>query len=376
MRIAVLISGGVDSSVALRILAERGGHEITAFYLKIWLEDELAHLGECPWEEDLAYARAVCETAGVPLKVLSLQAEYHRLVVRYALECLQAGGTPSPDIFCNRRVKFGAFLDLVGDGFDRVATGHYARIGRAGDLFLLKRAPDPVKDQTYFLCALRQDQLARALFPVGHLSKSEVRRLARRMGLPNRDRPDSQGICFLGRVRYDEFVRSYLGENPGPIVDGDSGRTLGRHRGLWFHTIGQRQGLGLGDGPWYVTGKDLARNVLVVRHRDSPTSRARDRFTVGGLHWIAGPPAELAGGARLQVRLRHGPRMADCTLRPAGEGRGAVALAAGDPGVAPGQFAVFYSGEVCLGGGTIETGPVSRVAAHRPMFVSPHVGKN
>lgn len=378
MKIAMLISGGVDSSVALHLLARQGRHEITAYYLKIWLEDELAHLGRCPWEEDLAYAQAVCESAGVPLKALSLQADYHRLVVGYVLRSLSSGETPSPDIFCNQRVKFGVFLDLLGGaggmaggaeaapgngGFDKVATGHYARVEPAGGRYVLKRSPDPVKDQTYFLCGLRQDQAARALFPIGHLRKREVRRLAREMGLPNQDRRDSQGICFLGKVRYDAFVRSYLGENPGPIVEADTGRVLGRHRGLWFHTIGQRQGLALGDGPWYVVGKDLDGNVLSVVHRDSRSRDrfARDRFAVTGINWIAGPPDRLAGGTgglELGVKIRHGPAIVPCRVQAEGADRVRVEMAEPDPGVAPGQFAVFYDGEVCLGGGVIAAGVI------------------
>ena len=352
MRVAVLVSGGVDSSVALARLAAAGEHELTAFYLKIWLEDELSFLGgACPWDEDLRFVRAVCGPLGVPVEVVPLQRAYHERVVQRALDELRMGRTPSPDVYCNAEIKFGAFIDAVGDGFDRVASGHYARVARGDDgLARLLRAPDAVKDQTYFLSRLRQEQLARLDFPIGDLDKRQVRALAARLGLATRDRPDSQGICFLGRVPYPDFVRSYLGDRPGDIVDADTGEVLGRHRGLWFHTIGQRKGLALGGGPWFVVAKDLAGERLLVAHADRIGPRRRARFEVGELHWIAGPPPP---GAVLTARLRHGPALTPCTLTPAAGDRLAVTLTAPDQGVAPGQIAVFYAGEVCLGSGVI-----------------------
>jgi len=350
LRIAVLVSGGVDSSLALARLAAEGQHELTAFYLKIWLEDELAFLGECPWEDDLRYVRAVCDPLGVPLEVVPLQQEYHARVVRRAVDELRAGRTPSPDLLCNAEVKFGAFFDAIGDGFDRVASGHYARVRRDADAARLLRAPDPVKDQTYFLSRLSQAQLARLCFPIGELHKREVRAEAARLGLATRERPDSQGICFLGQIPYPEFVRSYLGDRPGDIVDVDTDEVLGRHRGLWFHTIGQRKGLGLGGGPWFVVDKDLASDRLLVAHADRVAPRRRASFEVEGVHWIAGPPLP---DAALHTRLRHGPTLTPCTLEARPGDRLAVHLATPDQGVAPGQVAVFYDGEVCLGSGLI-----------------------
>lgn len=362
MKIAVLLSGGVDSSVALRLL-QAEGHELHAFYLKVWLEDELAHLGHCPWEEDLGYARAVCEAAGVPLEAVSLQREYHQRVVEHAVAELRAGRTPSPDIFCNRRIKFGAFFDhLAGQGFDRIASGHYARITPGGDGGLeLRKGLDPVKDQTYFLFRLDQRQLARCRFPIGGYSKSEVRRLAREFDLANRDRKDSQGICFLGKIAYDDFIRAYLGERPGEIRDVDGGRRLGEHRGYWFHTIGQRRGLGLGGGPWYVVDKDLEANVIWVAHGQVLPDHCGDRFRLADVHWILRPPAEK----RLQVKLRHSPQTFPCELADAAGTEPEVWLDAAQPGIATGQSAVFYDGDRCLGGGTILTVGAERQKSRR-----------
>ncbi len=349
MKIAVLLSGGVDSSVALHLLRRAGGADLAAYYLKIWLEDDLASLGACPWEEDLRYARAVCDAAGVSLTVVPMQRLYYERVVSYAIEELRLGRTPSPDILCNERIKFGAFLEMLQDSCDRVATGHYAILERRADGPVLRRSPDPVKDQTYFLSHLSRAQLERALFPIGAMRKAEVREEARRLDLANKDRPDSQGICFLGKIRYPQFVRAYLGERPGDIVEADSGRVLGRHRGTWFHTIGQREGLGLGGGPWYVVKKDTADNVVYVSH--GSVRRPRAGFSVSRLHWIAGPPQP---GARLLVRIRHAPALASCTLSPAGPDSLEVAMDPPDAGIAAGQFAVFYEGDVCLGCGVID----------------------
>ena len=352
MKIAVLLSGGVDSSVALRLLQEEG-HDLCAFYLKVWLEDELAHLGHCPWKEDLGYARAVCEPAGVPLEVVPLQREYHQRVVEHALAELGAGRTPSPDVFCNRHVKFGAFFDHVaGRGFERIASGHYARTAVVEDGVELLQGVDPVKDQTYFLYRLDQDQLRRCRFPIGDLPKSEVRRLARDLGLANRDRKDSQGICFLGKIAYDDFLLATLGERPGEIRDIDGGRRLGEHRGLWFHTIGQRRGLGLGGGPWYVVDKDLDDNVVWVAHGEALPDHGGDRFRLADVHWILRPPQQ----PRLRVKLRHSPQTYACELAEPEAAAPEVRLDEPQPGIADGQSAVFYDdGDRCLGGGTIVT---------------------
>lgn len=371
--VGVLVSGGVDSSVALARLSAAGFTNITAFYLKIWLEDDVSSLGECPWEDDLGYARMVCRQFGVPLEVVSLQHDYYERVVEYALSELRAGRTPSPDIFCNQRIKFGAFLERVGERTDWVASGHYGRLVEAdgGDVHLY-RAPDPVKDQSYFLSHLSQEQLSRTLFPIGGLQKADVRTLADRLDLANRARPDSQGICFLGKIRYPDFVRYYLGEKEGRIVERETGRTLGSHRGFWFYTIGQRQGLGLSGGPWYVTGKDVDGNVVFVTHGEAVSRQASDVVELESLHWIGRRPDwTAAAGAeatnRFSVKLRHGPKRVACRIDPGGaEGKSGRASGVGetinlylsecDRGVAPGQFGVLYDGERCLGAGRIRAG--------------------
>jgi tRNA-specific 2-thiouridylase len=350
--IHVLVSGGVDSSVALARLKAGGYTNIHAYYLKIWLEDDLSSLGECPWEEDLSYARAVCKQCDVPLRVVPLQLEYHDRVVEYTLAELREGRTPSPDIFCNQRVKFGAFLDHIsGPGW--VASGHYAQIVRSGQEVHLYRAPDPVKDQTYFLSHLSQEQLSRLVFPVGNLPKGRVRRIAENMQLATMKRPDSQGICFLGKIRYPDFVRHYLGDAPGDIVERESGAVLGAHRGFWFHTIGQRQGLGLGNGPWYVTGKDTRKNIVYVSHASRVAEAAKSTLYLTRFNWIGSRPAD----GRYGVKLRHGPLVAGCSIRvdSSAEGSVTVELDVPDRGAAPGQFAILYDDERCLGGGMISS---------------------
>ena len=349
MNIAVLLSGGVDSSLALALLSRQKGLALKAYYLKIWLEEELAFLGDCPWEADLAYARATCEQLGVPLEIVPLQSEYREQIVEHALAELRRGRTPSPDIFCNQRIKFGAFYQRVADECEQVASGHYACVEEDENGFRLCRAPDPVKDQTYFLSNLSQTQLAHVRFPIGHLHKHQVRALAAEFDLPTKDRPDSQGICFLGKINYRDFVRFHLGEAQGDIVEQASGEKKGEHPGYWFYTIGQRHGLRLGGGPWYVTAKDVANNIVYIAHGSAPTRTGRRELIAEQIHWIAGAPEHGA----LHVKLRHGPALIPCQVQMFAPDHAHVALSTPDPGIAPGQHAVFYDGDICLGGGVI-----------------------
>ena len=348
MKIAMLLSGGVDSSVALRLLLDQG-HDVTAFYIKVWLEEEFAGLGDCPWEEDVSYARAVCDQLDVPLKIIPLQAEYFERIVSYAVAELKAGRTPSPDVYCNRRIKFGAFLETIGDDYERVATGHYARVEERDGRAHLMRAPDPVKDQTYFLCMLLQDQVKRIIFPLGEYVKSEVRDMAQTFDLPTKSRKDSQGICFLGKVRYRDFVRANLGEQPGPLINAETGLTLGQHPGYWFYTIGQREGIGLHGGPWYVTRKDIATNTIFISNTKAASDQARSEFRVDDLSWITDAPDV----SDLLIKIRHSPAMDPCTITPDNDGL-TVTLAKAERAIAPGQFAAFYQGDECLGGGVIQ----------------------
>lgn len=353
MKIAMLLSGGVDSSVALAELQRQGHTNITAFYLKIWLEDDLAYLGQCPWEEDLDYARGVCEKLGVPLEVVSLQRAYWDRVVAHTVAELKVGRTPSPDILCNENVKFGAFADLIDESFTHIASGHYARVqnDQADKRSRLLKGVDPIKDQTYFLSRLSQKQLDRALFPIGHLPKADVRRLAAFYDLPTQSRPDSQGICFLGKLKFTEFVKAHLGEKLGSIVEIESGKILGQHKGFWFHTIGQRKGLGLSGGPWFVVKKDADKNIVYVSSEESRVSRPQLDFVVSSMHWLEKPSKFEQD---FQVKIRHGVRTTRCRLQPLDEQRVKIHLAEADGGIAPGQYAVIYSDSTCLGSGVIE----------------------
>ncbi|QQR78132.1 MAG: tRNA 2-thiouridine(34) synthase MnmA [Candidatus Moraniibacteriota bacterium] len=374
-KIAVLVSGGVDSSVALALLVE-AGFDVTAFYIKIWLEDELAFLGDCPWEEDLAYVRAVTEKLGVSLEIVPLQKEYWEYVVAEAIREVKAGRTPNPDMLCNARIKFGAFWDAIGDGYTKVATGHYAqtdavvnfntqfsfadRLRSRSDTTrtpswpatrFLKRAIDPVKDQTYFLSQLSKSQLSRALFPIGQYTKPQVRALAEKFQLPNAKRRDSQGICFLGKIPFDEFLRHHLGIKKGPLVEFETGKVLGEHHGFWYFTIGQREGIGLSGGPWYVVAKDVEKNTVCISHAEHRTERARATFMVRDLNWFGEWPED---GAELSVKLRHGPKEYECQVQWQDTETLEVFLQKEtDTGVASGQYAVFYRGDYCLGGGVI-----------------------
>lgn len=371
-KVAMLISGGIDSSVSLRLLKDQG-HEIVAFYLKIWLEDELSYLGDCPWQEDLSYVQAICAQAGVPLEVISLQREYWSEVVTYTLNEIKAGRTPNPDILCNQRVKFGAFFSKIDESFDYVATGHYAQVKKLTlsnnqDRFVLKAAPDLVKDQTYFLSHLSQKQLSRAMFPIGHLLKSEVRELGIKYDLPNKTRKDSQGICFLGKLKFDEFIRHYLGDKPGDLIELETGKRVGEHKGFWYYTVGQRQGLGLSGGPWYVVAKDTQLNLVYISKNYYSEEKIRNELYIQACNWFIEPDLTKT----YKIKLRHGATFNSGYLQKytqefLAEDTYKVTLADRDQGIAPGQFVVFYQeddeGDLCIGGGIIFDGLIKRAPA-------------
>lgn len=350
IKIAVLVSGGVDSSVALKLLKDQG-YDVTGFYLKIWLEDELSYLGDCPWEEDLSYVKQVCEQLEVPLEVVSLQKEYKDEVVAHTIAQVKAGRTPNPDILCNQRIKFGLFLDKIDSSFVKVASGHYAQVREKDGKFELFQSPDPIKDQTYFLSHLSQNQLKRVMFPIGHLQKSELRALAHDFNLPNKDRKDSQGICFLGKFKFSDFIKHHLGTKQGLMIESETGKVMGNHDGFWFYTIGQRQGLGLGGGPWYVVAKDCDKNIIYISRNYYDDEKRRDMFYVENINWLSGAPSDKKN---LLVKLRHGAQKYACAVDYDAQGKALVKISDRDQGIAAGQYAVFYDGDVCLGSGVMQ----------------------
>jgi tRNA-specific 2-thiouridylase len=354
--VVVGLSGGVDSSVAAGLLLEQG-FEVQGLFMKNWEEDDDA--GYCAAAEDLADAQAVADTLGIRLHRANFSAEYWDRVFSGFLAEYRAGRTPNPDVLCNREIKFGAFLDHAHRlGARWIATGHYARITHLGGDPRLHLARDADKDQTYFLHLLTRDQLARSIFPLGELRKDEVRRLARQAGFPNAAKKDSTGICFIGKRRFRDFLARYVPREPGPI-ETIEGVRVGEHQGLAYYTIGQRQGLGIGgvagrrESPWYVAGKDLSRNALIlVQGRDHPLLMS-GAVRVKGPHWIAGHPPSQAP-FRCRARVRHRQRLQECMVEQLGAERWEIRFHRPQRAVTPGQSAVLYLGDECLGGGVIE----------------------
>jgi tRNA-uridine 2-sulfurtransferase len=351
--VVVGLSGGVDSAVSAWLLREQG-YRVSGLYMVNWTEDEE---GYCTAAQDFADARAVCEELGIPLHRADFSAEYRARVFERFLADYAAGRTPNPDVLCNREVKFQPFREhALRLGADFVATGHYARLASAPDGPRLLRAADDNKDQTYFLATVPRPLFERVLFPVGGLTKPEVRRLAARAGLPNHRKRDSTGICFIGERPMREFLARYLEPRPGPIED-DAGRVLGEHPGLMFFTLGQRRGLRLGgrrgarEAPWYVVGKDPSRNVLRVSQDAAHPGLMSGRLVTAPFHWIR-RPAPLPGA--LQARVRHRQALQDCAVRDLDGQRVEIRFERAQRALAAGQYAVLYDGEECLGGGEIE----------------------
>ncbi len=353
-RFLVALSGGVDSAVAA-LLLKRQGHEVHAAYFRTWMNEEgLPFPGECPWEEDVRNARAAAEHLGLPFKVMDLVADYRRTVVEYLVEGYRNGLTPNPDVVCNREMKFGVFLRrALYEGSDAIATGHSARRrANADGSFDLLEGADPNKDQSYFLAMLRQEQLARAVFPVGELFKPDVRRLAAESGLPNAERKDSQGICFLGQVPVQDFLERHIPDAPGPVVNHE-GRTIGTHRGLHRFTLGQRKGIGLPSNTdhehYVVVKKDFATATLhVAFDRPGLPSLYADRAKARGFSWINRP---LSGEADVLARIRHRDPATPARLKFAADGGAEVLFAQAQRGIAPGQVLAVYHDRVLLGGG-------------------------
>lgn len=353
MNTAVLISGGVDSAVVVHLLKEQGVNP-DLFYIKIGMDgDGLS----CSAEEDIELCQATARRYGLHLDIVDLQKEYWDRVVSYLVRRVKHGLTPNPDVMCNRLIKFGAFEERVGHAYDRIATGHYGRILHENGEVWLGTAADPVKDQTDFLAQLDGVSVGKLLLPLGSLMKSEVRDIAERAKLPSARRHDSQGICFLGKIDYNEFVRRFLGEREGWIVELETGRRLGRHRGYWFHTIGQRRGLGLSGGPWYVVKKDTRRNIVYVSGGFDTLMQYSNSFLMSDFHYITGVPWTLSPSSPVSVcfKIRHTDRLMHGVLSMLPDGRYSVVSNEPIQGVAPGQFGVIYTadGRICVGSGEI-----------------------
>lgn len=353
MKVILGLSGGVDSAVSA-LLLKKQGHDVTAVFMKNWDDDDDEDY--CPAEQDLADARAICEQLDIELLTTSFSAEYWDRVFRYFLDEYQANRTPNPDIICNREIKFGAFLDYAKQkGADCIATGHYACISSNGSYQLLM-GKDTGKDQTYFLHTLDQAQLGKALFPVGEIEKTEVRKLAARNDLPVFDKKDSTGICFIGERKFNDFLARYLKKNPGEIRS-QNGQLQGQHDGLMFYTIGQRQGLGIGGKkdasgePWYVYAKEPATNTLRVVQGVNHPALFSQQLEAESLHWISGAAPDLA--KEYTARIRHQQPVQACTFRLTSENECNVTFNTPQRAITPGQSIVFYDGRVCLGGGVI-----------------------
>lgn len=352
MKIAALISGGVDSAVAVHRLVEQG-HDLHLFYIRIGMDNDE---GDCSAEEDIEMCRLIASRYNLPFDVVSLHQEYWDNVMEYALTTVKEGLTPNPDIMCNKMIKFGFFEQRWGHEFDMTATGHYANTTHQGGKVWLSTAVDPVKDQTDFLARISYDQLRHLMFPIGSLPKSEVREIAKATHMPNAMRKDSQGICFLGKINYNDFIRRHLGERRGPIIEIETGRKLGEHNGYWFHTIGQRKGLRLSGGPWYVVKKNIADNVVYVSNGFDCEKQYGKVVHLDEMHFISGNPwPEDMTSADITFKNRHAPNFIKATITRLGDKEYVVKADEKIQGIAPGQFGVIYDRDsrLCFGSGII-----------------------
>lgn len=347
-KIAVLLSGGVDSSVVLYELVQQGLHP-DCFYIKIGPEQE--EEWDCSSEEDLEMATAVAHRFGCKLEVIDCHKEYWDQVTKYTMDKVKAGFTPNPDVMCNRLIKFGAFHDKKGKDYDLIATGHYAQTEIINGKKWLVTSPDPVKDQTDFLAQIYDWQLKKAIFPIGHFQKDEVRVIAEREHLINAKRKDSQGICFLGKINYNDYIRKYLGENIGEVLELQTNKRIGQHKGLWFYTIGQRHGLGFGGGPWFVVKKDVSNNILYVSKGYEPSSAFKSEFGVSDFHFLT----EEVDLSNVTFKIRHTPEFHKARMEKINDNEYHLYSECPIHGVAPGQFCVVYDEEHhrCIGSGEI-----------------------
>lgn len=351
MKIAVLISGGVDSAVTVHKLAEQG-YDLQLFYIRIGMDTDE---GDCAAEEDIEMCQLIARKYGLPLEVVSLHEEYWENVMEYALRTVKEGRTPNPDMMCNRMIKFGYFEQRWGHEFDMTATGHYATTDVVDGVKYLATAVDPVKDQTDFLAQITYDQLKHLMFPIGDMPKEEVRRIAAEVRMPNAYRKDSQGICFLGQINYNDFIRRHLGVKKGPIIEIETGRKLGEHNGFWFHTIGQRKGLGLSGGPWYVVKKNVQDNVIYVSGGYDTMRQYGRELRLAEMHFISGNPWQcVTEPVDIMFKNRHTPVFMKGKLSQVGD-EWLIESEQDVQGIAPGQFAVIYDekAHLCYGSGVI-----------------------
>lgn len=352
MKIAVGLSGGVDSAVSALLLKQQG-HEVIGVFMKNW-SDDFGLQGDCPWEEDQKDAKAVAEHLGINFLTYNFELQYRERVIKYFFDEYKNGRTPNPDILCNSEIKFDVFLKkcLFDLNVDKVATGHYARVvENQGQISLLKGI-DGSKDQSYFLCRLTQEELKRVIFPIGNLEKSKVREIAKVNGLPVAEKKDSQGICFVGEIDFKKFVEKELGSEPGNIVNINSKEILGRHNGLWFYTIGQREGLGLGGGPWFVVEKDLKSNEIRVCHQKDQLPLLKSEVILTDLNFLN--PELLMQNSSLEAMLRYRQKTEKVSIEFINDNKN-IKLIFSTPqrAVAPGQFGcIFYKDEL-IGSGVI-----------------------
>jgi len=354
VRVVVGMSGGVDSSVTA-LLLKKQGFDVVGVFMKNW--DDTDEFGVCTAEEDAEDVRRVCNQIGIPYYTVNFEKEYYDKVFEYFLEEYRKGRTPNPDVMCNREIKFGEFLQKALElGAEAIATGHYARVELHDGKYELLRGADANKDQTYFLHALNQAQLSRAMFPIGHLQKSDVRKIAEEAGLATAKKKDSTGVCFIGERNFKEFLSQYLPARPGNMVDLVSGEVKGRHDGLMYYTLGQRQGLGIGGSgsgePWFVSGKDLESNTLYVVQGDAHASLYSVGLTATEVNWIS--PDKPNGPIRCTAKFRYRQPDQGVTLTLQPDGSGLVEFDSAQKAITPGQAVVFYDGDRCLGGGTID----------------------
>lgn len=352
MNIATLLSGGVDSSVVVHLLKE-AGYTPDLFYIKIGSndDDEL----HCTSEEDIEMATLVAHKYGCRLEIVDLHRDYWDNVVAYTIDKVKKGLTPNPDVMCNKLIKFGVFEQRVGHAYDKTATGHYATTTERDGKVYLSTAKDPLKDQTDFLAQLNKLQVSKLLFPVGGFMKEEVRQIALKANLPSAKRHDSQGICFLGKVNYNDFIARYLGEKEGPIVEIETGRVLGTHKGYWFHTVGQRKGLSLSGGPWYVIKKDVDGNVVFVSKGYGAEKQYGREFSMRDFNFITDNPwLHTDMPVVVTFKIRHTPEFTRGKLYKTPEGYHIVSDEKLQ-GIARGQFGVVYDEQshICIGSGEI-----------------------